>query len=92
MNDKKSVHIFLSGRVQGVGFRAFIRKNAQSLDVNGWAKNLADGRVEAVFTGEKNKVNELINLVKEGPRFAKVNNIEIKDEKYYEFNSFKIKY
>ncbi|MGM0409593.1 MAG: acylphosphatase [Bacillota bacterium] len=92
MKDKKSVHIFLSGRVQGVGFRAFIRRNAKSLNVNGWAKNLADGRVEAVFTGKKDKVNKLIALIKDGPQFAKVNNIEISDENNYEYDSFKIKY
>ncbi|MGM0438208.1 MAG: acylphosphatase [Bacillota bacterium] len=92
MTKKKNVHIFLSGRVQGVGFRAFIRKNANKLGVNGWAKNLQDGRVEVVFTGEKKNVNKLIELVKKGPRFAKVNNIEIRDNIDENFNDFKIKY
>lgn len=92
MTKKKNVHIFLSGRVQGVGFRAFIRKNANKLGVNGWVKNLQDGRVEAVFTGERKNVNKLIELVKKGPRFAKVNNIEIRDDIDENFNDFKIKY
>mgnify|MGYP000341304588 CR=1 FL=1 len=92
MIDKKAVHIFLSGRVQGVGFRAFIRRNANKLNVNGWAKNLEDGRVEAVFTGKKEKVNKLIELVKKGPRFANVTDIEIKEDINEDYNNFEIRY
>jgi len=92
MTEKKTVHIFLFGRVQGVGFRAFIRKNASKSGIKGWAKNLNDGRVEAVFSGSEEEVNKLIELVKEGPRFAKVNNIEIKEDINNDFKEFKIKY
>jgi len=92
MTDTKRVHIFLAGRVQGVGFRAFIRKNANKLGVNGWAKNLKDGRVEAIFTGDREDVNELIELVKKGPRFADVSNFEIIEDIDKDFNDFQIKY
>ena len=92
MSEEKIVHIFLTGRVQGVGFRAFIRKNAQKLNIKGWAKNLNDGRVEAVFSGSKEKVNKLIKLVKKGPRFANVKNIEIKNDIDEEFKNFEIRY
>ena len=92
MFETKNVRIFLSGRVQGVGFRAFIRKNARKFNVNGWAKNLNDGRVEAVFSGNKEDVDKLLELVKKGPRFAEVDNFEIKYIDNKEFDSFEIRY
>lgn len=72
-------HIYITGRVQGVGFRHFTRKNAESLGVKGWVKNLSDGRVEAVFQGTENKVKELIERCKEGPRSSYVKDIEVTD-------------
>ncbi len=74
-------HIFISGRVQGVGFRHFTRVNAKKLGVNGWVKNLPDGRVEAVFEGEEQQVRELIERCKEGPRSGYVKNLEQQEEK-----------
>jgi len=53
--EKVQKHIFISGRVQGVGFRAFIRREAAVLNIKGWAKNLVDGRVEVVIQGIKTK-------------------------------------
>lgn len=85
-------HIFLSGRVQGVGFRAFTRQQAAVLNINGWVKNLADGRVEIVVQGERTKVKEMISKLKEGPSFAKVEDIEINEEKLDDLGDFKIKY
>ncbi|GAB6098543.1 acylphosphatase [Halanaerocella petrolearia] len=85
--------IYLSGRVQGVGCRAYINQNANLLNLSGWVKNLADGRVEAIFTGQENKVEKIINLAKEGPPFGNVTDIEVYDEEYQgEFDKFKIKY
>jgi len=92
MSEEKIVHIFLSGRVQGVGFRAFIRENAHRFGIKGWAKNLNDGRVEAVFSGPEEKVDKLVELVKKGPRFGKVKNIEIKNDIDEEFTNFEIRY
>ncbi len=92
MSETKNVRIFLSGRVQGVGFRAFIRKNARKLNVNGWAKNLNDGRMEAVFSGNKEDVDKLVELVKNGPRFAEVDNFEIKNINNKKFDGFEIRY
>lgn len=74
-------HIFISGRVQGVGFRHFTRVNAEKLNVAGWVKNLPDGRVEAVFEGEEENVRELIDRCKEGPRASYVKHIEEKEVK-----------
>lgn len=54
------VRVFISGRVQGVFFRVFIKNKAEELGLTGWARNLTDGRVEAVFIGPRSKVEEMI--------------------------------
>ena len=83
-------HIFVSGRVQGVFFRQSTQLQAQNLGVKGWARNLSDGRVEAVFEGDKSAVQKLIDYCRHGPTVAKVENIEINYEKYKdEFSVFK---
>ncbi len=87
------VHVYLSGRVQGVGFRAFTKRTAQQLGITGWVKNLADGRVEAVFTGSEEKVEAILNKVETGPRFAEVNDMEVEEENYRgEFDRFEVRY
>ena len=85
-------HLFISGRVQNVFFRARTQKKAKELGVSGWVRNLADGRVEALYEGEKEKVEKMIEWSKRGPLFAKVKNIEIFPEEYRgEFNGFEIR-
>ena len=79
--DKVCRHIYLSGRVQGVGFRAFTRRNAKRLGVSGWVKNLADGRVEAVIYGERDKVEDLISRLETGPSLAEVEDVEEEEQK-----------
>lgn len=86
-------HVFLSGRVQGVGFRAYTRRQAQQNDIKGWVKNLTDGRLEAVLAGEKDKVGLVLNKLEQGPALGRVENMEIRDEKYQnEFDRFSIRY
>ncbi len=93
MENKARAHIFVSGRVQGVRFRESTCKKAQKLGVFGWVKNLADGRVEIVSEGDKENVQKLANWAKNGPIFAKVNNIEVFwEEDRGESSSFEIKY
>jgi len=93
MNKKVRAHIFISGRVQGVFFRENTRQKAKELGVFGWVKNLPDGRVEAVFEGEKEKVEKMIEWSKKGPLIAKVNGIDIEWQEYKgEFENFEIKY
>ena len=82
-----------SGRVQGVFFRQNTFNKAKELGVFGWVKNLSDGRLEAVFEGEKKKVGEIVNWAKKGPVSAKVNDIKVKWQEYKgEFKGFKLKY
>lgn len=68
-------HLIISGRVQGVGFRYFTKKNAESLSVNGWVKNLANGDVETLIQGEEDQVVRMINYLKSGPVSAKVEEV-----------------
>ncbi|MCS7216046.1 MAG: acylphosphatase [Thermodesulfovibrio sp.] len=72
----KRAHLFISGRVQGVFYRAFTEEIASSLRLNGWVRNLRDGRVEAVFEGDEEKISIAIQRCKEGPPHARVDNIE----------------
>lgn len=74
-------HVFVSGRVQGVFFRLETADEAKRNNVAGWVRNLADGRVEAVFEGEKDDVNKLIKFCSKGPPGAKVTKIEVHREK-----------
>jgi acylphosphatase len=90
--EKVQKHIYISGRVQGVGFRAFTRSQAAVLDIKGWVKNLHDGRVEAVIEGEKNKVTQMIKKLKNGPSFARVDDFEIEEQKIDDFSDFEIKF
>ena len=93
METNRRVHVYLSGRVQGVGFRAFTSRTAQQLGVKGWVKNLADGRVEAVLAGSEEKVEQMLNKVKTGPRFAEVNDMQVEEEDYRgEFDKFEVRY
>jgi acylphosphatase len=85
-------HLVISGRVQGVGFRWFVYNIAASLRLAGWAKNLADGRVEAVFEGEKEAVETAISECYKGSRSAIVSGIDTDwDEKPEGFTSFDIR-
>ena len=70
-------HVYVSGKVQGVMFRATTRDEARKRDVDGWVKNLADGRVEAVFEGSEDAVEEMIEFCHEGSPVARVDDVEV---------------
>jgi len=82
MAEKIRAHIFVSGRVQGVFFRAETQERAQQLGLTGWVKNLADGRVEAVFEGDRARVEEMLEWAKKGPSGAIVNDFQLLWEEY----------
>ncbi len=85
--------MFIKGRVQGVLFRYVTRDEANLRGVKGWVRNLADGRVEAVFEGEKEKVDEMIEFCHYGPPAAKVSSVKVIWEDYTgEFKGFSIRY
>jgi acylphosphatase len=66
----------ITGRVQGVGFRAFVTWHAQSLRLRGWVRNRRDGSVEALLIGEKDAVGTVIEECQRGPQSARVDGVE----------------
>ena len=72
-----AARIMVEGAVQGVGFRYFILHQAQLLPLNGFVRNLPDGRVEIEVEGEKSAIERLVDLAKRGPRLAQVENVKI---------------
>ena len=90
---KKSVHVLISGRVQGVWFRASTKQKAEELGITGWVRNTSDGKVEAVFEGEEEIVQKMIEWCRHGPPLATVEHVEIKQQKPTDgFEGFTIKY
>ncbi len=90
---KVRAHVFVSGEVQGVLFRANTRYEANRRNVTGWVRNLPDGRVEAVFEGEKENVDKLIEFCRRGPPGAIVTKVEVQWENYTgEFQGFNIRH
>jgi len=79
---KVRAHIFVTGRVQGVYFRQSTKRQANSLDVTGWVRNLPDGRVEAVFEGDEEPVKVAVDYCHYGSRAAKVEKVDIMWETY----------
>ena len=75
-NDHKRAQVYVSGRVQGVFFRDSTREEAERRGLSGWVKNLPDGRVEAVFEGSAEGVEEMVRWCGEGPPGASVENVE----------------
>lgn len=88
----KRVHLFISGKVQGVYYRAYTREVAERLGIKGWVRNLPDGRVEVVAEGDESALKNLIAWCWEGPPLAKVEYVEeIWEEPTGEFNDFRIR-
>jgi len=90
---KVRAHVFVRGRVQGVFFRSETQYEANRRNVSGWVRNTRDGRVEAVFEGEKENVEELIDFCRRGPPGARVTKVDVRWENYTgEFKDFRIRY
>ena len=83
--------VFVSGLVQDVWFRATTAKQALRAGVDGWVRNLADGRVEAVLEGSADAVNELIAFCSRGPEMARVDRIEVVEEGPENLEGFQIR-
>lgn len=86
-------YIIVHGYVQGVFFRDYTKKTALSLGLKGYVRNMADGTVEVVAEGSKDKINELIEFCKKGPEGAVVSKVDVKFEKpRNEFGSFEVRH
>ena len=87
---KKSVRVYITGTVQGIFFRSFIKTNAEKYNVKGFTRNLEDGRVEAFLEGNSADVNKMLELCKQGPKHSQIKNIQMIPEKFQGFKNFKI--
>lgn len=73
----ESAHVYFSGRVQGVFFRAFAEEVARSHGLRGWVRNMPDGRVEALFAGTRKSIETAIEQCRQGPPASHVDNVDI---------------
>lgn len=73
-------HGYVNGRVQGVYFRQATSAQAERLDLDGWVRNLPDGRVEVLFEGEEAAVDELAGWLQQGPEAAEVTALELQEQ------------
>jgi len=83
--------VLVSGLVQDVWFRATTAKQAARAGVRGWVRNLADGRVEAVFEGPEDAVNEMLDFCARGPEMARVDRVEVVEESPEDLEDFRIR-
>lgn len=84
------IHILISGEVQGVGFRQFVKYNAKKLNVTGWVKNLPNGKVEGMFSGNRKNLETLIEFCRKGPFLANVTDVKIDELSDENYDSFEI--
>lgn len=87
---KKSIRLYITGTVQDVLFRAYVKENAERYDVKGFVRNLEDGRVEIFLEGDSENVNKMVELCRKGPKHAQIRSIEEKPEKFQDFKVFKV--
>ncbi len=90
--DRVRAHVFVSGRVQGVYYRATTRDTARERGVDGWVRNLEDGRVEAVFEGPERAVTGMLEWCHEGSPAADVSGVEVEWESPRGLSGFEIRY
>lgn len=76
----KTVHLIVSGRVQGVGYRYFTYERASSMGLTGWVRNLSNGSVEIRATGQDEDIGEFIYQIKRGPSFSRVSDVVLFEE------------
>ena len=91
MAEKLSIHCYVSGKVQGVWFRAATKTQAKALGLTGWARNLPDGRVEVMASGDVDKINTLREWLKQGPPSARVDELICEEVPLEIFEMFEIR-
>ena len=89
--DLKRVHLWIAGQVQGVGYRYSTEKQARLHQVQGWVRNLMDGRVEAVIEGEPDRVDAMVAWCHRGPGSAIVESVELVEEPPERLRNFTIR-
>ncbi len=91
MSRRAPLHVRIEGRVQGVGYRAFVEMHAGALGLSGWVRNRRDGSVEAVLHGVEKAVADMLALCRAGPTGGRVDRVEIIGEGAGTFNGFEVR-
>ena len=87
----RTVHLRIEGRVQGVGYRAFVEMRAASLGLSGWVRNRRDGSVEAVVQGPPATIDHMLEACRKGPPGSRVDRVEIIGEGVGAFDGFEVR-
>lgn len=87
----QSKHLVVSGRVQGVNYRAWFCELARTMSIKGWVRNRANGTVEAVIQGGDDDLNAMVKAAHSGPALADVSDVQAKDVDYEPAESFEVK-
>lgn len=91
--EEKQLHVFIEGRVQGVGFRYFVMQQASRLQLRGWVRNLPDGRVETLAEGLREDLEMLLALLQRGPAGSSVRDLRAAwAEPSREFSTFLVRH
>ncbi len=85
-------HVSVTGRVQGVFFRAWMSEQANALGVTGWVRNCPDGRVDSHVEGEETAVDQLIQRLHRGPTAAKVEDVQLWNVELCDFDEFEVRH
>jgi len=88
---RRTVHLRIEGRVQGVGYRAFVEMRAAELGLRGWVRNRRDGSVEAVVQGPSAAVDAMIDQCRSGPPAGRVDRVEVVGEGVGLFSGFEVR-
>ena len=91
MASEEQVHVFVSGRVQGVSFRDATRRQAEQLGLSGWVRNTQDGQVEAAFEGDADTVRQMIDWCESGPSSADVEDVSVENEQPEGLSGFEVR-
>ena len=86
----ETVHLVISGKVQGVFFRETSRKLAEKLNITGWIKNNPDGKVEVLITGNEKDLDDFVSFCKKGPERAEVEEVKILKKQKMDFDKFEV--
>ena len=89
-DDRETRRYLVSGRVQGVGFRWFVEREAAQLGITGWVRNREDGRVEVMATGTREQLGALHTHLRQGPRAARVDEVAVSSAPFLDAKSFGI--
>jgi acylphosphatase len=73
------VRATITGRVQGVGFRAFVEREARARNLKGWVRNRRDGSVEAVFSGPPDIIDDMLSACRRGPSYSRVDHVDVEE-------------